>query len=40
MIRQLEQAGHLQTLEGAAELLQCIQTVAGETCASLQQLPD
>jgi histidine phosphotransfer protein HptB len=40
LIRQLEQAGRLKTLDGAAELLQRIQVIAGETCVSLRGLPD
>ena len=39
-IRRLEQAGRQQTLGGAADLLQSIQTIAGETSASLQALLD
>lgn len=40
LMRQLEQAGRLNALNGAAELLQRIQAVAGETCASLRALLD
>jgi len=40
LMRQLEQAGRLNALSGAADLLQRIQAVAGETCAGLRALPD